>query len=119
MVWIEAEVPRVSCRVCGVCVAHTPWARAGAGHTVDFDRQTAWSATRMSKSAVVEAIRIAWRTVGAIVTRYWQDVDDCFDRYQHLRRIGMRPMLRRWWGRTRVTTVPEAPARAVRPARCR
>jgi transposase len=89
MVWIEAESPRVSCRACGVCVAHTPWARADAGHTVDFDRQTAWSATRMSKSAVVELIRIAWRTVGAIITRYWQDVEDCFDRYQGLRRIGI------------------------------
>jgi len=89
MVWIEAEAPRVSCRACGIVVAHTPWARADAGHTVDFDRQVAWSATRMAKTGVVELIRIAWRTVGMIVERYWRDVEDCFDRYDDLRRIGI------------------------------
>ena len=89
MVWIEAEAPRVRCRVCGIRVAHTPWARAEAGHTVDFDRQVAWHATRSSKSAVVELIRIAWRTVGRIVERYWQDVEDCFDRFDGLTKIGI------------------------------
>ena len=88
-VFIEAEAPRVRCRACGVNVAHIPWARAGAGHSVDFDRQVAYLATRTSKTAVVELIRIAWRTVGAIVARYWQDVEDCYDRYDGLRRIGI------------------------------
>ena len=89
MVWIEAAAPRVACRECGVCVAHVPWARAGAGHTYDFDQQVAWHATRTSKSAVVELMRIAWRTVGTIVDRYWRDVEDCFDRYDGLTRIGI------------------------------
>ncbi|MFD9668686.1 transposase family protein, partial [Rhodococcus sp. NPDC059968] len=31
---IEASAPRVSCREHGVVVAHVPWARHGAGHTV-------------------------------------------------------------------------------------
>jgi transposase len=66
-----------------------PWARAGAGHTCDFDQQVAWNATHMAKTAVVELIRIAWRTVGAIIDRYWQDVEDCFDRYAGLKRIGI------------------------------
>jgi transposase len=88
-VWIEADAPRVTCRQCGVCVAHVPWARAGAGHTVDFDQQVAWLATHTSKSAVVQLIRIAWRTVGAIIERYWRDVEDCFDRYAGLTRIGI------------------------------
>jgi transposase len=88
-VLLEAEAPRVKCRACGVNVAHVPWARADTGHTVDFDRQVAWSATRMSKSAVVELMRIAWRTVGAIIERYWADVEDCFDRFENLTRIGI------------------------------
>jgi transposase len=88
-VLLEAEAPRVRCRACGVNVAHAPWARAGAGHTVDFDRQAAYLATRTSKTTVVELIRIAWRTVGAIVERYWRDVEDCYDRYDGLTRIGI------------------------------
>ena len=89
MVWIEADAPRVQCRACGVNVAHVPWAHAGTGHTHDFARQVAWCATKMSKSAVTVLMRIAWRTVGAIVERYWRDVQDCFDRFENLTRIGI------------------------------
>jgi transposase len=88
-VWIEAEAPRVSCRDCGVTTCHIPWARAGAGHTLDFDHQVAWLATNASKSTVAALIRIAWRTVGAIVTRVWADIEACTDRFADLRRIGI------------------------------
>ena len=86
---IEADAPRVACRTCGVNVAHVPWARAGAGHTHDFDQQVAYLATTMNKTAVSYLMRIAWRTVGAIVTRYWQDVEDTLDRFENLTRIGI------------------------------
>ena len=89
MVWIEAEAPRVSCRDCGVVTCHIPWARAGAGHTVDFDHQIAWLATNASKTAVAALIRIAWRTVGAIVSRVWADIDAVVDRFADVRRIGI------------------------------
>jgi transposase len=88
-VFLEAEAPRVACRECGVNVAHVPWAHAGTGHTHEFARQVAWCATHMSKTAVTELIRIAWRTVGAVIERYWRDVQDCFDRYHGLSRIGI------------------------------
>lgn len=88
-VLIEAEAPRVCCPACGVVVAFVPWAHAGTGHTHDFDRQVAYLATRTSKTTVVELIRIAWRTVGAIIERYWQDVEDCFDRFAGVTRIGI------------------------------
>ena len=88
-VWIEAEAPRVACRACGVTVAHVPWAHAGAGHTHDFDQQVAWLATHTSKKATAQLMRIAWRTVGAIITRYWGDVEDCFDRFENITRIGI------------------------------
>ena len=39
---IEADAPRVSCPEHGVVVAHVPWARHGAGHTLAFDETVAW-----------------------------------------------------------------------------
>ena len=88
-VWIEAEAPRVWCPQCRVSVAYVPWARVGVGHTYDFERQVAWLAVRTSKTATAELMRIAWRTVGAIITRCWRDVEDCFDRFEGVTRIGI------------------------------
>lgn len=88
-VFLDAEAPRVSCRVHGPTVAQVPWARHGAGHTRDFDDQAAWLAVHVSKSAVVELLRIAWRTVGAIVARVSADIDARVDRLEGLRRIGI------------------------------
>jgi transposase len=86
---IEAAAPRVECADCGVNVAHVPWARHGAGRTFDFDQQVAWHATHTSKSATAQLMRIAWRTVGAIITRYWADVEDIFDRFEAVTKIGI------------------------------
>jgi transposase len=88
-VFVEADAPRVSCRVHGPTVMQVPWARHGAGHTRDFDDQAAWLAVHVSKTAVVELLRIAWRTVGAIVARVSVDVDATVDRLDGLRRIGI------------------------------
>ena len=74
-VCLEADAPRVSCREHGPTVRAVPWARHAAGHTRVFDEQVAWLATQCSKSAVTELMRIAWRTVGSIITRVWADVD--------------------------------------------
>ena len=86
---LEADAPRVICREHGVVVASVPWARHDAGHTHAFDEQVAWLATQSSKSTVTELMRIAWRTVGAIITRVWADVDANCDRLAGLRRIGI------------------------------
>jgi transposase len=87
--FLEADAPRVSCREHGVVVAHVPWARHGAGHTLSFDETVAWLATQCSKSAVTELMRIAWRTVGSIIARVWADVDALGDRLDGLTRIGI------------------------------
>jgi transposase len=86
---LEADAPRVSCPEHGPTVAAVPWARHGAGHTRVLDDQVAWLATQCSKTAVTELMRIAWRTVGAIITRVWADVDKLHDRFAGLRRIGI------------------------------
>ncbi|WGY00320.1 ISL3 family transposase [Nocardioides sp. QY071] len=94
MTFLEADAPRVQCREHGVNVAHVPWAVHGAGHTHTFDAQAAWLAVRTSKSAVSELMRIAWRSVGSILDRVWQQIDTTTGgptgaRLDGLRRIGI------------------------------
>jgi transposase len=88
-VFIEAEAPRVNCPTHGPTVTQVPWARHNSGHTHQFDDAVAWLAVQCSKSAVVELMRIAWRTVGAIITRVCADIDARVDRLAGLRRIGI------------------------------
>ena len=54
-----------------------------------FDEQVAWLATQCSKTAITQLMRIAWRTVGAIITRVWADIDAAHDRFAGLRRLGI------------------------------
>jgi transposase len=88
-VFIEADAPRVRCPDHGVSVAEVPWARHGAGHTRAFDDQVAWLVTHTSKTAVVELMRIAWRTVGAIAARVVADARAARDPFDGLTRIGI------------------------------
>jgi transposase len=88
-VWLEADAPRVNCPAHGPTVVAVPWARHNAGHTRDVDDTVAWLAVACSKTAVCKLMRIAWRTVGAIVARVWDDVDKTVDRFANLRRIGI------------------------------
>ena len=78
---LEADAPRVRCPEHGPTVAAVPWARHGAGHTYGFDDTVAWLAVQCSKTAVCELLRIAWRTVGAIVARVWSDTEKRIDRF--------------------------------------
>lgn len=76
-------------------VRQVPWACHGAGHTQLFDQQVAWLAwlaTQCSKTAITQLMRIAWRTVGAIITRItrvWADTAGDLDLLAGLRRIGI------------------------------
>ena len=88
-VWLEADAPRVSCPQHGVVVAHVPWARHDAGHTRAFDDTVAWLATAAAKSTVCELLRIAWRTVGSIITRVAGEAMATRDRFAGLSRIGI------------------------------
>lgn len=88
-VFIEADAPRVHCIDHGVTVAAVPWARHDAGHTKAFDDQVAWLVTHTSKTAVVELMRVAWRTVGAIAARVVADARKARDPFDGLTRIGI------------------------------
>src|SRR5664280_2954920 len=87
--FLEADSPRVRCAVHGVVAAQVPWARHDAGHTYAFDDTAAWLVTHCSKSAVRDLLRIAWRTVGSIVTRVVADAENGTDRFKGLTRIGI------------------------------
>ncbi len=88
-VFLEADAPRVNCSAHGPTVRQVPWARHGAGHTRCFDQQVAWLATQCSKRAITELMRIAWRTVGAIITRVWADTAAGVDAFAGLQRVGI------------------------------
>jgi len=88
-VWLEADAPRVGCPQHGPTVVAVPWARHGAGHTRAFDDMVAWLAVHTSKTAVGQLMRIAWRTVGAIVARVSADAEALTDRLAGLKRIGI------------------------------
>ena len=88
-VLLEADAPRVNCPVHGATVVQVPWARHDAGHTHAFDDTVAWLAVQCSKTAVTELMRIAWRTVGSIITRVSADIDANVDRLAGLGRIGI------------------------------
>ena len=88
-VFLEANTPRVDCPTHGPTVRQVPWARHGAGHTRSFDQQVAWLATQCSKKAITELMRIAWRTVGSIITRVWADTAAGIDAMAGLSRIGI------------------------------
>ena len=87
--FLEADAPRVSCPEHGPTVAKVPWARHGAGHCRDFDDQVAWLVTHTAKSTVCELMRVAWRTVGAIIARVVTDGRASHDPFSGLRRIGI------------------------------
>jgi transposase len=90
IVFLQADAPRVRCRQHGIVVAAVPWARHGAGHTRQFDEQVAWLATQCSKTAITQLMRIAWRTVGSIITRVWADIEAVSgDRLDGVRRVGI------------------------------
>lgn len=87
--FLESDSPRVNCPEHGPTVAQVPWARHGAGHTRDFDDQAAWLVTHTAKSTLCELLRVAWRTVGAIVERVVADGRAAHDPFDGLRRIGL------------------------------
>lgn len=87
--YLQASVPRVQCPEHGVVVAHLPWARPGARHTWAFEDTCAWLAAHAAMSVLTVLLRIAWRTVAAIVTRVVADGRDTNDLLAGLVRIGI------------------------------
>lgn len=88
-VYLQAEAPRVACPEHGVTVTAVPWARHDSRFTRAFEDQAGWLVTHTSRSAVSELMRVAWRTVGGIITRVVREAESVVDRLAGLRRIGI------------------------------
>jgi transposase len=87
--YLQAAAPRVECGEHGVVVAYVPWARPGARHTWLFEDTCAWLAAHTALSVLTVLLRIAWRTVAAIVTRVVADGRATNDLLDGLSRIGI------------------------------
>ena len=75
IVEIESTSQRICCPRHGVVVASVPWAFHGSGFTKEFEYSTAWLATQLNKSAVAAYMRVAWDTVGRIMSRVHKDIE--------------------------------------------
>lgn len=87
--YVEAAAPRVKCREHGVVVAAVPWARHESRFTKEFEEQVAWLATETSQSTVAELMRVAWRSVGRMITRVIAEGLEREDALEGLVRIGI------------------------------
>jgi transposase len=114
-VFLEADAPRVRCPAHGVMVAAVPWARHGAWFTRAFADTAAWLAVHTSRVAVAELLRVAWRTVGRIVTRVAEEADQGVDRLEGLRRIGIDEISHRKGHRYLTVVVDHDTGRLVWP----
>jgi transposase len=113
MAFVEAEVPRVSCRTHGVVVARVPWARHGSRFTRGFEDQCAWLAVHISKTTLAEFVRIAWRTVGGIIGRVVEEWSASFDGFAGLSKIGIDEVSFRRGQRYLTVVVDHETARVV------
>ena len=67
--FLEADLQRVCCPEHGVLVEHVPWAAHKSRFTHAFERQVAWMAVHVSRSAAAEYLRIDWKSVGPVCQR--------------------------------------------------
>jgi transposase len=63
-------------------VAAVPWARHGAGFTRALEDTAAWLVVHTSRVAVAELLRVAWRTVGRMLTRVAAETGQDIDRLE-------------------------------------
>ncbi|MCA1678358.1 MAG: ISL3 family transposase [Actinobacteria bacterium] len=87
--YLEADAPRVYCKVHRVVVAAVPWARHDSRFTIAFEDQCCWLAVNTSKKAVAELMRVTWRTVGSICERVADAQIAQRDMFAGLKRVGI------------------------------
>jgi len=88
-VFLECAAPRVRCPEHGVVVEQVAWAAAGSRFTHSFEQEVAWLAGRADMSMVATLMRVAWRSVDAIVERVVARAAGKVDRLDGLSRIGI------------------------------
>jgi transposase len=66
---LECELRRLRCPDCGVRYEAVRWARPGSPYTRDFEDVIAFLAQQMAKTPICRLMRIAWDSVGDIISR--------------------------------------------------
>lgn len=87
--YLQSAAPRVQCPEHGVVVMHVPWARPGARYTWAFEDTCAWLTAHAAISVVAMYLRVAWRSIAAVVARVVADGRDTNDLLDGLCRIGI------------------------------
>jgi len=89
-VFLKSNLSRVRCTKCGIVTQIVPWARKKSGFTYEFEQEITWLALHMSKSALSQYMGIAWKTVGEITGRVYQDIKKTRDSlFSNLKKIGI------------------------------
>lgn len=89
-VYSISAVYRIECEEHGVHTEQVPWAFHNSRFTKEFEAQVAYLAVHMNKKEVSQLMRIAWNTVGPILSRTNQRLEpDRRIRFQNLKRIGI------------------------------
>ena len=74
-VYILSHVNRVQCPVHGIHTEQVPWAHHHSGFTREFEQQVAYLALHLNRTEVSKLMRINWRTVGMILSRTKDRID--------------------------------------------
>lgn len=89
-VFIVSNVHRVSRKEHAILTEAVPWAEHHSNFTKDFEQQIAYLSLHLNKTEVSKIMRIAWNTVGPILSRTKQYLEpDSKIRYVGLSRIGI------------------------------
>ena len=88
--YIECDVARVNCKEHGVHAEKVPWARHNSRFSREFEMQCAYLALHLNKKECSKLMRIAWNSVGDILTRVRKDLEpNLNERFNDLKVIGI------------------------------
>ena len=94
-------------------MARVPWARHDSRFTREFEEQCSWMAVHLSKTTLSQLMRIAWRSVGRIISRVVDERSTIEDRLDGLSKIGIDEVSFRKGQRYLTVVVDHATARVV------
>ena len=88
--YIVMDLHRIQCPEHGVLTEYVPFSPSGHGFTEAFEMTVAWLARRADKTTVSMLMRIAWNTVGNIISRVKNTLEpDPSARFDNLKNIGV------------------------------
>ncbi len=89
-VYVEVQLPRVSCKKHGVVTSAIPWARHSSRFCKSFEATVAWLSVHAFKTVVSELMRIEWHTEGGLCGRVYKELEaTAASRFDGLVNIGI------------------------------